>query len=248
MHYIDLKRELASSGLLLSPDRNLRNLQRYALGRNPFSNNEVVEVTLTLNLDKRDASYRVLDTPNVPDHISLATWLRQIADTLEPDTPHRNNEKVHAEIAHYKDAEAWKIERIMGHYSVGRALLDGFSQIAEAKTISTGIGDPTLVVLDPDLPPRELGRIYDDIYVTAKVNAKNYRLWSDALQAARQEVEGLTTDDFMAYYWQRVPRLLERDHPPHEYSKEAMEEQLTKYLPELIEEFKRERLVLHHRV
>lgn len=241
MRYIDLKRELASPGLLLSPDRNLRKLQRTALGSNPFSDDEVVEVTLTFVVDKSSEDYRLFDAQNAPGYMPLSRWLKQIASTLEPDSPHKNSEKVHAEIQHYSSASEWKAERVMGDHRVAHALLAGVPAVVEVPGEALN-ADTSLVVLEAELPPAELGRIWDERFVSKRAVDEFYPVWSEAVRAARAETDTLDFEVFWEYFTARIPFLMERnDQELKHLSGQMKAERLLEYVPEHLEAFREER-------
>jgi hypothetical protein len=238
MRYIDLKRELASPGLLLSPDRNLRKLRRSGLGSNPFSNDEVVEVTLTFTLDKSSEDYWLLDAQNAPGYTSLSRWLKQIASTLEPDTPHRNSEKVHAEIQHYASASEWKAERVMGDHRVAHALLTGIPAVVEIPGEALN-ADTSLVILEAELPPAELERIWDDSRVSKRAVNEFYPVWSEAVRVARAESDNIDFEEFWEYFTAQIPALMEQNDQEFErLSGQSKMERLLEHVPEYAAAFR----------
>lgn len=231
MRYINLKQELASPGLQLMSWSEPQ-------PRNPFSDKEVVELRLSFLVEKGGEHHRLFDVDNLPPRIK--PWLEQVVAALGDDESSRFSETFSADMKRYADVDDWKAEKVMGYPKSARELLNGFSPVVEEHPVIAGFGDPTLVILDPDIPPRELGRFYDDIYVQNKVRTENFRLWRDAVKAAQEEFGTLTVDDFMPYFWQHTPELLVRDRPPEGYTHETMEEQLRAYLPVLMEAFRDE--------
>jgi len=232
MRYIDLKRALAYSGMHLMPSFPRQ-------PRNPFADKEVIELRLSFLVERGSEHHRLFDVDSPPAEIK--PWLGQVVNALDDDEGPLFSEAFSADMKRYNSAEAWKAERFMGCSKAADELLNGFPAVVEGQPLSTRFGDPTLIILDADIPPEELGRIYDDLYVRNKAEIKNYQLWREAFRNAERELNALTTDDFMTYFWERVPEILERDRPPQGYTEETMGEQLTAYLPGLIEAFREEK-------
>jgi hypothetical protein len=234
MRYIDLKRELVSPGLQLMPGSAPQ-------PRDPLSDSEVVELRLSFAVEKGSEHYQLFAVDDLPPHIK--PWLEQVVAALGDDESSRFSETFFADMKRYADVDEWKAEKVIGYPKAARQLLNSVPPVVEERPVIAGFGDPTLVILDPDIPPRELGRFYDDIYIKNKANAANFKLWREALNAAQRDYDALTVDDFMPYFRQRTPELLVRDRPPEGYTHETMGERLNAYLPVLVEAFMDEKLM-----
>lgn len=230
LRYIDLKRELASPGMSLMPQVT----QHQA----PLRGGEVIEITLGFGIKRGSEHHRLFNIDSLPAPIK--PWLERVVQALGDDEAASFSDTFSASMKRYDTEEDWKAEKVMGYQKVAHELLEGFPAAVE---LPGGLrGNTSLVVLEPQIRPRSLAAIWDSIYLENKVEQQSQALYLEAMQAAQNDFDALTIEDFFEYYWPRYLKQLKHDGKEFEYTEEAKQEQLKIYMPQLMAAWRSERL------
>lgn len=210
---------------------------------------QVVEVKLTLKLEHGSP---LLDFMNESGYLfapSIKTWLSRLSQVLEEDEGMVEGQHLGANAQTFQTHAAYEMNKVAGDEQIGEEVLNGFPAVVETSDM---YGRISLRMLEPELPPKKLASMWDNLYRRRKTAREGAGLRRRAIEDAKADAENMPLGEeyysgvarFAVDHVRRNARAFDglTDDEHLERLRELTPQFVDRYFMERFEEFREERL------